>query len=103
MRMVEPDSTVHTDDWSGYANLGSLGYVHDVFDLFPHVEGELLHPCDMIAESLDKWLWRMYRGAISRQHLDSYLDEFSFRFNYHRNYRGRIFYRFLCRALRGSA
>lgn len=37
---------------------------------------------------LKRWLLGTHRGAISREHLDYYLDEFTFRFN-RRNSRSR--------------
>ena len=41
-----------------------------------------------------------YQGAVSRQHLDYYLDEFTFRFNRRASrHRGKLFYRLLQQAV----
>ena len=41
-----------------------------------------------------------HQGAVSREHLDYYLDEFTFRFNRRTSrYRGKLFYRLLRNAV----
>lgn len=41
-----------------------------------------------------------HQGAVSREHLDSYLDEFTFRFNRRTwQHRGRLFYRLVQQAV----
>ena len=41
-----------------------------------------------------------HQGAVSRQHLDYYLDEFTFRFNRRASrHRGKLFYRLLQQAV----
>jgi len=43
---------------------------------------------------LKRWITGTHQGAISRKHLDYYLDEFTFRFNRrHSKSRGKLFYR----------
>lgn len=41
-----------------------------------------------MASLLKRWLLGTHQGAVSREHLDYYLDEFTFRFN-RRNSRSR--------------
>jgi len=41
-----------------------------------------------VASLLKRWLLGTHQGAVSREHLDYYLDEFTFRFN-RRNSRSR--------------
>ena len=47
-----------------------------------------------VASLLKRWLLSTHQGGIQRQHLDYYLDEFTFRFNRRRsNARGLLFHR----------
>ena len=47
-----------------------------------------------VASLLKRWLLGTHQGGIQRQHLDYYLDEFTFRFNRrHSKARGLLFHR----------
>ena len=47
-----------------------------------------------VVSLLRRWLMRTHQGGIQRQHLDYYLDEFTFRFNRRRSKaRGLLFHR----------
>ena len=49
---------------------------------------------------LKTWLTGILHGAISHEHLDYYLDEFTFRFNRRTSIsRGKLFYRLLQQAM----
>ena len=49
-----------------------------------------------VASLLKRWLLGTHQGAVSREQLDYYLDEFTFRFNRRRSrHRGLLFYRLL--------
>src|SRR5439155_17023001 len=79
---VEEDSTVRTDGWKGYARLGRFGYHH-----VPEVEGAperamvILPRIHLIFSNLKTWLLGTHHGSVSRQHMQAYLNEFTFRFN----------------------
>lgn len=92
--MVQPGSTVRTDDWNGYQGLPAAGYEREI--LRPTLElGENLLPrCHRVASLLKRWLLGTHQGAVRPKQLDYYLDEFVFRFN-RRNSRsrGKLFYR----------
>ncbi len=48
----------------------------------------------MVASLLKRWLIGTHQGGIQHQHLDYYLDEFTFRFNRRRSQaRGLLFHR----------
>jgi hypothetical protein len=48
----------------------------------------------LVTSLLKRWLLGTHQGAVSRAHLDSYLDEFTFRFNRRRSrHRGMLFFR----------
>ena len=95
---IEPGSVVHTDGWAGYAGLQRKGYVHA-----PTVQGrldvvgaeeDLLPRVHRVVSLLKRWLMGTHQGAIRHEHLDYYLDEFTFRFNRRASqYRGKLFYR----------
>jgi transposase-like protein len=89
-------SVVHTDGWLGYLPLEKAGYHHRVTFLKSQKESasELLPRVHLVASLLKRWLLGTHQGAVSREHLDYYLDEFTFRFN-RRNSRsrGKLFFR----------
>ncbi len=73
-----PGSTAKTDGWSAYP--GAPGVSHD-----PHVIGKMaahivLPWVHRIFSNLKVWALGVYHG-LRRNHLQSYLDEFVFRFN----------------------
>ena len=75
---VGPGATAKTDGWSGYP--GAPGVTHD-----PHVVGKMaahivLPWVHRIFSNLKVWALGVYHG-LRRKHLQSYLDEFVFRFN----------------------
>ncbi len=52
-----------------------------------------------VASLLKRWLLGSHQGAVEPQHLDAYLNEFTFRFNRRRSQRrGLLFYRLLDQA-----
>ena len=97
---VEPGSVVRTDGWIGYNGLNSLGYVHEVIRRDASVGEDLLPLCHSVASLLKRWLIGTHQGGISHEHLDYYLDEYTFRFNRRTSrYRGKLFYRLLQQAV----
>jgi len=93
---VEPGSLVKTDDWKGYSRLSSLGYKHEVIRKTADIGDNVLPLCHRQAALLKRWLAGTHQGAVSHEHLDYYLDEYTFRFNRRSSrYRGKIFYRLL--------
>ena len=98
---VEPDSTIHTDGWEGYVGLEALGYRHeyDFVATSSQSASELLPRVHRVAALLKRWLMGTHQGAVSREHLDYYLDEYTFRFNRRRSrHRGKLFYRLVQQA-----
>ena len=89
---VEPDSTIHTDGWEGYVGLEALGYRHEYNFVATSSQSasELLPRVHRVAALLKRWLMGTHQGAVSREHLDYYLDEYTFRFNRRRSrHRGK--------------
>ena len=79
---VVPGTLSVTDDWSGYASLGKRGYEHfavaECSD--PEVAEDYLPIIHLVFANLKTWLIGIHHG-VSHQHLQAYLNEFTFRFN----------------------
>ena len=91
---------MRTDDWSGYRGLTSSGYGHTVVRAQAVVGENLLPLANRVASLLKRWLLGTHQGAIGHEHLEYYLDEFTFRFNRRRSAsRGKLFYRLVQQAV----
>ena len=95
---VEKGSKVHTDDWNGYNGTKAAGFRHRVTPIrgdekralrfFPHVH--------LVASLLKRWLGGTCQGSVQKQHFQTYLDEYVFRFNRRRSrHVGKIFHRLI--------
>jgi len=99
---VVPGSVVHTDGWAGYLPLEKNGYEHEVTILRgkKKTASQLMPRVHRVIALLKRWLMGTHQGAVSRKHLDYYLDEFTFRFNRRRSKsRGKLFFRLAQQAL----
>jgi transposase-like protein len=99
---IEPGAIVHTDAWGGYSKIESLGYIHEVSNIAKeNTEGHAVMPrVHLVASLVKRWRMGTYQGSISAEHLDYYLDEFTFRFNRRKSRsRGKLFYRLLQQAV----
>lgn len=99
---VEPGTVVTTDGLPSYSNLPGLGYRHDVRVLRGGGDSvdTVLPRVHRVASLLKRWLLGTHQGAVSRDHLDYYLDEFTFRFNRRTSrHRGKLFFRLLEQAV----
>jgi len=90
---VKPGATVVTDGWTGYHGIDAHGYVHDrrsqrAARARGEDSGALLPGVHRVASLAKRWLLSTHQGAVDREHLGSYLNEFVFRFN-RRNSRSR--------------
>jgi transposase-like protein len=100
-QMVESGSRIRTDGWNGYKGLLKAGYDHEVVDGGSCLTGEDLLPmAHLNIALLKRWLLGTHQGAIGQDHLDYYLDEFTFRFNRRTSKsRGLLFQRLVEQAL----
>ncbi len=97
---VEPGSIIHTDGWSGYTAMATEGYTHTIVRPAGEIGKNLLPGCHRIASLLKRWLMGTHQGAVSHEHLDYYLDEYTFRFNRRKSrHRGKLFFRLLENAM----
>lgn len=80
--VVAPGATIITDDWSGYAELAKHGYNHIPIPERgdPQVAEEFMPIIHLVFSNLKTWLRGIHHG-VSPQHLQAYLNEFTFRFN----------------------
>ena len=80
---IAPGSRVPTDGWLGYEPLRRHGYRHRITFL----EGQSRSPSQLlphvhqVVSLLKRWLLGTQHGAVTHEHLEYYLDEFTFRFN----------------------
>lgn len=100
--VVRPGSSVLTDGWRGYNGLAEHGYKHrrDIqykSDTPAHVSMPGVH---RIASLLKRWILGTHQGSVTPDHLQSYLEEFTFRFNRRTSgSRGLVFRRLLEQAV----
>jgi len=100
-RHVEPGATVITDAWMGYHGIAGLGYAHvwrsqRAARARGEDPGKLLPGVHRVASLAKRWLLGTHQGSVEDKHLQTYLNEFCFRFNRRRSRsRGLVFYRVL--------
>jgi len=92
-RTVAPGSAVRTDGLPAY--LGLEGYIHiRQIQRRQTVGIHLLPRAHRVISLLKRWLLGTHQGAVNPEHLEYYLDEFTFRFNRRKSAsRGKLFYR----------
>jgi transposase-like protein len=96
--VVAPTSLVLTDGWGGYNKLPDHGYTHkravlSSSDDLAHVSMPGVH---RISSLLKRWILGTNQGSVAHGHLQSYLEEFTFRFNRRTSRsRGLVFQRLL--------
>lgn len=100
--VVAPGSVVHTDGWGGYNELSKYGYTRDMTvmsssDDLAHVSMPGVH---RIASLLKRWILGTHQGSVVHDHLQSYLEEYTFRFSRRTSRsRGLVFRRLLEKAV----
>ena len=100
--VVTPGTVVLTDGWKSYHNLSKHGYTHQKTVLSSsgdpaHVSMPGVH---RVASLLGRWILGTHQGSVVPAHLQSYLEEFTFRFNRRTSRsRGLVFCRLLEQAV----
>lgn len=96
---VAPGSRVVTDGWPSYLHLARTGYQHVPMVLSDHgrdASSAMLPRVHRVAALLRRWILGTYQGRLTPPRLDSYLEEFAFRFNRRKSpKRGMLFYRLI--------
>lgn len=96
-RVAAPGSKIITDGRGGYSEVIRFGYSHYSLPFYgrPREELDKLFPrVHRVSTLLKRWILGIHHGRVSRKHLASYLDEYTFRFNRRRSIdRGMLFWR----------
>jgi transposase-like protein len=79
--VVEPGATVHTDGWQAYPTVPDHGSTHDRTVMRQQRDpAHIVMPgVDRVASLLKHWLLGTHQGSVGPEHLDAYLNEFTFR------------------------
>ena len=100
--VVAPGSAVLTDGWRGYDGLSKHDYTREKTVLSSskepaHVSMPGVH---RVASLLKRWILGTHQGSVTPDHLQAYLEEFTFRFNRRTSAnRGLVFRRLLEQAV----
>jgi transposase-like protein len=97
-----PGSVVHTDGWIGYNGLEAHGFTRKI--TVQSSSGDPAHVSlpgvHRVSSLLKRWILGTHQGSVVPEHLQSYLEEFTFRFNRRTSRsRGLVFRRLLERAV----
>jgi transposase-like protein len=101
--VVAAGGIVRTDAWQGYRPLERAGYRHERTSIRAGTDPShvVMPGVHRVASLLKRWLLGTHQGSVSTEHLDYYLDEFTFRFNRRTaRARGLLFYRLAQQAVR---
>ena len=94
---------VHTDGWSGYNGLAAHGFTRKI--IVQSSSGDPAHVSmpgvHRVSSLLKRWILGTHQGSVVPEHLQSYLEEFTFRFNRRSSKsRGLIFHRLMSQAMK---
>lgn len=95
---VSKDAIILTDGWNGYNDLKENGYQRERTVISSSGEpAHIIMPgVHRVASLLKRWIMGTHQGSVSSEHLQSYLEEFTFRFNRRTpDSRGLVFHRLI--------
>lgn len=94
---IEKGSNLITDGWTGYSGIEKQDFTRQIHIQKGETDEEKLLPhIHTLISLLKRWLLGTHQGAVEPKHLQSYLDEYVFRFNRRKStQRGLLFYRLL--------
>jgi transposase-like protein len=95
--LVEPGSKIVTDGWAGYNSLEKNGYRRSIEIASREELADIALPnCHMVASLMKRWILGTLQGSVGAEHLQDYLNEFTFRFNRRSSRsRGLLFHRLM--------
>ncbi len=96
--VVARRSVVRTDGWVGYNGVQKLGYTHrKIVQAATDDPAHMLLPgVHRVASLFKRWILGTHQGSVGSAHVQSYLEEFTFRFNRRTSRsRGLVFRRLL--------
>jgi len=100
--VIAPGSIVRTDGWKGYNSVTDHGYPREI--IVQSSSGDPAHVSmpgvHRIPSLLKRWILGTHQGSVLPLHLQSYLEEFTFRFNRRTSQsRGLVFRRLIEQAV----
>lgn len=92
---IEDNAAICTDGWTGYSGLSKAGYIHTVVGKnVDELAEDILPKCHLVVSLLKRWILGTLQGNVGADHLQDYLNEFTFRFNRRSSRsRGKLFFR----------
>jgi transposase-like protein/predicted RNA-binding Zn-ribbon protein involved in translation (DUF1610 family) len=100
---IEPGSKVITDGLQAYRELEGYGHDRQIQKQPPPDAEHWLPRVHRVISLLKRWLMGTHQGGIAHEHLEDYLNEFTFRFNRRTSAsRGKLFYRLAQQSVRVS-
>ena len=97
---IKKGSTVNTDGWKGYNGIENHGYKRVIVERKEINDDKMLPKAHLVISLLKRWIIGTLQGSLSSQHMEYYLDEYTFRFNRRTSTsRGKLFYRLLDQAV----
>lgn len=99
---IKKNSTITTDAWSGYVDVTKMKYLHNVINQTKELNKDNVLPnVHRIAALVKRWLLGTHQSYITKNHLQFYLDEFTFRYNRRKSKsRGKLFYTIIYQAIK---
>lgn len=99
---IELKSTLFTDGWKGYGDFLPEHFGHTVKR--KQDEEKLLPAVHLCVSQFKRWMLGIHQGVVGKKHLQTYMDEFVFRFNRRASKsRGKVFFRLLEQAVSYTA
>ena len=92
---VSEGAVLRTDGWGGYHGVTASGYAREIaVREDAELAGVVPPKCHLVVGLLKRWLLGTLQGGVGADHLQDYLNEFTFRFNRRASRsRGLLFYR----------
>ena len=92
---IEKGSILIRDDWTGYAGIDDEGYTSEITKTSKgKTEDDMLPHAHLAISLIKRWILGTYQGSVDEAHLQTYLEEYTFRFNRKSSHnRGWLFYR----------
>ena len=95
---IKPGSAIYTDGLASYPSATKDDYIHQGTPIKGSGKdaNEVLPGVHRVASLVKRWLMGTHQGSFEEDHLQAYLDEFSFRFNRRKStHRGMLFFRLI--------
>lgn len=92
---IEKGSALIRDGWAGYSGIDDEGYESQITKMSEaNSEDEKLPHIHLAISLIKRWILGTYQGSVDEYNLQTYLEEYTFRFNRKTSHsRGWLFYR----------